>query len=118
MKRPAATPGRTGGSTCTKWCRSCSDDAANSWPRWAAPKCGPAHIHFIVAAPGHESVTTHLFVEGDPYLESDAVFGVKETLIAPFTKCDDPGQAADLQIGSPFYLLEWDFVLARTGDAC
>jgi protocatechuate 3,4-dioxygenase beta subunit len=77
----------------------------------------PAHIHFIVAAPGHESVTTHLFVEGDPYLESDAVFGVKETLIAPFTKCDDAGQAADLQIGCPFYLLEWDFVLARTGDA-
>jgi catechol 1,2-dioxygenase len=77
-----------------------------------------AHIHFIVAAPGHESVTTHLFVEGDPYLASDAVFGVKETLIAPFTKCDDPGQAADLQIGTPFYLLEWDFVLARTGDAC
>ena len=78
----------------------------------------PAHIHFIVAAPGHESVTTHLFVEGDPYLESDAVFGVKDTLIAPFTRCDDPGQAAEFQIGSPFYLLEWDFVLARTGDAC
>jgi protocatechuate 3,4-dioxygenase beta subunit len=73
----------------------------------------PAHIHFIVEAPGHESLTTHLFVEGDPYLESDAVFGVKETLIAPFTKCDDAGQAADLQIGNPFYLLEWDFVLAR-----
>src|SRR6478752_9614297 len=60
----------------------------------------PAHIHFIVGASGHESVTTHLFVEGDPYLESDAVFGVKETLIAPFAKCDDPGQAAHLQIGN------------------
>jgi len=78
----------------------------------------PAHIHFIVGASGHESVTTHLFVEGDPYLESDAVFGVKETLIAPFAKCDDPGQAAHLQIGNPFYLLEWDFVLARVADAC
>jgi catechol 1,2-dioxygenase len=76
----------------------------------------PAHIHFIVGAPGYESVTTHLFVAGDPYLESDAVFGVKETLIAPFTKCDDPGEAADLQIGNPFHLLEWDFVLERTGD--
>lgn len=77
----------------------------------------PAHIHFIVRALGHESVTTHLFVEGDPYLESDAVFGVKQTLIAPFTKCDDSGQAADLQIGNPFYLLERDFVLARIVDA-
>jgi catechol 1,2-dioxygenase len=78
----------------------------------------PAHIHFIVGAPGHESVTTHLFVAGDPYLESDAVFGVKETLIASFTQCNDPSQAADLRVGNPFYLLEWDFVLARSGDAC
>jgi hydroxyquinol 1,2-dioxygenase len=73
----------------------------------------PAHIHFIVGAPGYESVTTHLFVEGDPYLESDAVFGVKDTLIAPFKKCDDPARAAELEFGNPFYLLEWDFVLAR-----
>ena len=42
---------------------------------------------------------------------------MKETLIAPFTKCDDAGHAADLQIGNPFYALEWDFVVARTGDA-
>lgn len=77
----------------------------------------PAHIHFIVGAPGYESVTTHLFVEGDPYLESDAVFGVKDTLIAPFTKCDAPAAAADLQIENPFHLLEWDFVLARTSDS-
>jgi len=44
----------------------------------------PAHIHFIVAAPGFESLTTHLFVAGDPYLDSDAVFGVKESLVVPF----------------------------------
>ena len=66
----------------------------------------PAHIHFIVGAPGHESVTTHRFVEGDPYLESDAVFGVKETLIASFAQCNDPSQAADLRVGNPFYLLD------------
>jgi catechol 1,2-dioxygenase len=73
----------------------------------------PAHIHFIVEAPGYESVTTHLFVEGDPYLESDAVFGVKDSLVAAFRKCDDAARAAELQIGNPFFLLEWDFVLAR-----
>jgi catechol 1,2-dioxygenase len=38
----------------------------------------PAHVHFIVSAPGYQSVTTHVFVDGDPYLDSDAVFGVKE----------------------------------------
>ncbi len=44
----------------------------------------PAHIHFIISAPGHEAVTTHIFVEGDPYLDSDAVFGVKKELVVPF----------------------------------
>jgi hydroxyquinol 1,2-dioxygenase len=42
----------------------------------------PAHIHFKIAAPGHETLVTHLFIPGDPWLESDAVFGVKESLIA------------------------------------
>ena len=42
----------------------------------------PAHMHFIVSAPGHETIITHTFVRGDDYLTSDAVFGVKRTLIA------------------------------------
>lgn len=45
----------------------------------------PAHIHFKIAAPGHETLVTHLFIPGDPWLESDAVFGVKESLIATLT---------------------------------
>ncbi len=44
----------------------------------------PAHLHFLIHGDGFESVTTHTFVGGDPHLESDCVFGVKETLIAPF----------------------------------
>jgi hydroxyquinol 1,2-dioxygenase len=44
----------------------------------------PAHIHFIVSAPGHESVATHLFAKGDRYLDSDVVFAVKNSLIADF----------------------------------
>jgi len=46
----------------------------------------PAHIHFIVSAPGHRSLTTHIFVADDPYLDSDAVFGVKEELVVPFVR--------------------------------
>jgi hydroxyquinol 1,2-dioxygenase len=44
----------------------------------------PAHIHFMIAAEGHETLITHVFVAGSPYLDSDAVFGVKNSLIAPF----------------------------------
>ena len=49
----------------------------------------PAHIHFIVSAPGYETLVTHIFVKGDPYLETDAVFGVKEGLIVDFEKTGD-----------------------------
>jgi hydroxyquinol 1,2-dioxygenase len=41
----------------------------------------PAHIHFMISAPGYRTLVTHLFLEGDKYLESDAVFGVKPSLI-------------------------------------
>ena len=44
----------------------------------------PAHMHYMVTAPGFRKIVTHIFVDGDPYLESDAVFGVKKTLIASF----------------------------------
>ena len=49
----------------------------------------PAHIHFIVSAPGHKPVVTQLFTRGDPHLESDAVFGVKASLIADCTSQGD-----------------------------
>lgn len=48
----------------------------------------PAHMHFLVTVPGCQPLVTHTFVEGDPYLESDAVFGVKETLIARYEPTD------------------------------
>lgn len=44
----------------------------------------PAHMHFIVSAPGYDTIVTHTFVSGDAYLTSDAVFGVKGTLVASF----------------------------------
>lgn len=49
----------------------------------------PAHIHYIVTAPGYETLVTHIFVKGDPYLDSDAVFGVKESLIVDFQEHGD-----------------------------
>jgi hydroxyquinol 1,2-dioxygenase len=46
----------------------------------------PAHVHFMVSAPGYEQLVTHVFVAGDKYLDSDVVFGVKDSLIREFTQ--------------------------------
>ena len=71
----------------------------------------PAHIHFIATAPGHRALTTHIFVAGSPYIESDAVFAVKQSLITEFTPVDDPGQAARYGLDGPFYRANFDIVL-------
>lgn len=65
-----------------------------------------AHIHAIVSAPGHRSVTTHIFVPDNPYLDSDAVFGVKDSLIKEFRPAG-PGDPADVE-----YVVDMDFSLA------
>jgi len=71
----------------------------------------PAHIHTIVSAPGYEPVTTHVFVEGDRYLDSDAVFGVKDSLVVDFVR-HEPGIAPD---GTPmersYFTVQYDFGL-------
>lgn len=63
----------------------------------------PAHTHLIVTAPGYQKLVTHIFVGDDPYIDSDAVFGVKESLMAPFVESPD----ADTAWRCPF-----DIVLA------
>jgi hydroxyquinol 1,2-dioxygenase len=72
----------------------------------------PAHMHAIVSAPGFEQVITHVFVEGDPYLDSDAVFAVKDSLIGKYRKVDSSDEAKKLGMPNPFLRLEWDFHLA------
>ncbi|WP_327000465.1 intradiol ring-cleavage dioxygenase [Dactylosporangium sp. NBC_01737] len=76
----------------------------------------PAHLHFIVSAPGHRPVTTHVFVADSPYLDSDAVFGVKESLIRDVPEVDDPARAAATGMANPFRALTFDITLLR-GDA-
>lgn len=73
----------------------------------------PAHLHFIISAPGFDTVTTHIFVAGDPHLENDVVFGVKQSLIAEFVHHDDPERAAALNLANPFWTVEYEFILTR-----
>ncbi|MHB8666803.1 MAG: intradiol ring-cleavage dioxygenase [Burkholderiales bacterium] len=77
----------------------------------------PAHLHFMVSAPGYETVVTHLFVKGDPYLESDAVFGVKDSLIVDFRRSESQAEAQQLGLRAPFYRASYDFVLRPAGKA-
>lgn len=72
----------------------------------------PAHIHFVVSADGYEPVTTHIFDRRDEYLESDAVFAVKPSLICDFVRHDmAEGDAARFGIAPPYYAAEFDFSL-------
>lgn len=71
----------------------------------------PAHIHFIVAAPGYKTIVSELFAREDQYIEGDAVFGVKESLLADFVETDEPDTAAKYDMPNPFWRMEYDFVL-------
>jgi hydroxyquinol 1,2-dioxygenase len=76
----------------------------------------PAHVHFMIAAPGYRTLITHVFQRGDRYLASDAVFGVKGSLITDFQR-HEPGAAPDgRHMDAPFYTMRYDFVLAPAGE--
>lgn len=71
----------------------------------------PGHVHMIVSAPGHLPVTTHLFVADSKYLDSDAVFGMKESLVVQF-KRHPPGAGPDGErLDTRFYSVDYDFRL-------
>ena len=72
----------------------------------------PAHLHYIITATGFAPLTTHIFDPDDKYIHSDAVFGVKQSLMAKFDWIDQPEAIADADMTTPFYLVEHDFVLA------
>ena len=74
----------------------------------------PAHIHFIVSADGYEPLTTHVFSDGDEYLDSDAVFATKSSLIGYYEKSDDADLAARYNLPVPFSHLQFDMGLMPT----
>jgi maleylacetate reductase len=125
--------GRTGGRG---WLRSAPDGGYRFWSVRPAPypipddgpvgdlltaagrgPMRPAHLHFKVDTPGYRTLITHIFVAGDPYLDRDAVFGVKDSLITDFAE-HPPGPGPDGRLlGEPWTSVTFDIVLARLASA-
>jgi hydroxyquinol 1,2-dioxygenase len=125
--------GRTGGRG---WLRSAPDGGYRFWSVRPAPypipddgpvgdllaaagrgPMRPAHLHFKVDTPGYRTLITHIFVAGDPYLDRDAVFGVKDSLITDFAE-HPPGPGPDGRLlDEPWTSVTFDIVLARLASA-
>jgi catechol 1,2-dioxygenase len=75
----------------------------------------PAHLHYMIEAEGYDPLITHIFDPDDPYIASDAVFGVKESLLAKFVPVTDPAEIAAAGYDGPFLDVAFDFVLAKSG---
>ncbi|MBC7579455.1 MAG: intradiol ring-cleavage dioxygenase [Tardiphaga sp.] len=69
----------------------------------------PAHVHFLVDAPGYEPLVTHVFMDGDKYLDSDVVFGVKDELIATIEARNDGAMPDGQPSNGPWHLLTYNF---------
>jgi hydroxyquinol 1,2-dioxygenase len=69
----------------------------------------PAHIHFLVDAPGYEPLVTHVFIEGDKYLDSDVVFGVKNDLVSKVEKRTDKVMPDGQPAAAPWHLMTYEF---------
>ncbi len=76
----------------------------------------PAHVHFMISAPGCTTLVTHVFEQGDRYLDSDAVFAVKRSLVREFTR-HEPGTGPDgTHVETPWRQLTYAFRMAREGS--
>jgi protocatechuate 3,4-dioxygenase beta subunit/peroxiredoxin len=71
----------------------------------------PAHVHVIASADGYQSIVTELFTDDDPYLGSDAVFGVKPSLVVRYHRVGEPEALAAAGHSEPYWDLEYDFIL-------
>ncbi|WP_073447204.1 dioxygenase [Streptomyces yunnanensis] len=77
----------------------------------------PAHVHVIADAPGFTPLTTHMFVADSPYLDSDAVFAVKQSLVHDFAASADPDEAARYGVAVPFRRAHFPIRLVPAGNS-
>jgi len=73
----------------------------------------PAHIHFLITAPGYETLVTHLFKKSAKYIDSDVVFGVKDKLIVEFERHPAGKTPTGEVSGTPFLVVNYDFILSN-----
>ncbi len=71
----------------------------------------PGHMHMMLTAPGHERLVTHIFVKDSPYLDSDAVFGVRNSLIVDFDQHQEGTGPDGKRMDQPYYTAKYDFRL-------
>lgn len=71
----------------------------------------PAHVHFLLNAKGYEPLVTHVFIDGDKYLDSDVVFGVKQELVSRIELRSDAVMPDGLPAAGPWHLMTYDFRL-------
>jgi protocatechuate 3,4-dioxygenase beta subunit len=76
----------------------------------------PAHVHFMIAAPGHQTLVTHVFAAGDQYLDSDAVFGVEDSLIREFAGMPAGTTVDGREMAQPYCHLNYDFGLKADSE--
>ncbi|MER5949817.1 dioxygenase [Streptomyces sp. NPDC001904] len=128
VQRPGAVPDRNLRGLFT------ADDDGRFWFRTIVPRHYPiptdgpvgvllratgrhgfraAHLHVEVTSPATRTLTTHLFVAGSPYLDSDAVFGVKASLIRDFAEIDDAERAAAHGLPNPFRHVDFPITVPR-----
>jgi catechol 1,2-dioxygenase len=74
----------------------------------------PAHIHLRLTHQDCATLTTQVFLAGDPWIDSDVVGAVKGPLIVGLQRHDDPADLRRLDLTRPYYTLSYDFVLPRT----
>lgn len=77
----------------------------------------PAHIHFLISAPGFETLVTHVFAAGDPYLDSDAVFGVKPELITRLEPREDRSYPDGVPAPARWFRLAYRFALSQAATS-
>ena len=73
----------------------------------------PAHLHLRITHEACETLTTQLFFAGDPWLDSDVVGAVKQSLIVTPKKREDPAEMRKLGLDKPYYTIAYDFSVRR-----
>jgi catechol 1,2-dioxygenase len=71
----------------------------------------PAHFHVIASADGYRTIVTELYTDDDPYLGSDAVFGVKPSLVVHYDWIEDPEALRAADRSEQYWDMEYDFIL-------